>query len=687
MMKQKQPGAWKDSNQKIRYVPQPVPAPEPWQPEQSAYDQWAQMGVSSVWLQKLSMDGLPLSALDAQQRQAHEEWEAQRQQIAQQNAERHELIQNIQQNGPHTLTDKSKAVEADMPSPGFIEDLIGHRFARFDSPTIGGTVVNVVREAGNPVSIVYDVADTIAEREDRQESAAQKLANMTTVDEYLAKPQLSELEREAALYSLNRMRELYGDRFEHYDNLLPEEREELKKWNALEFTLGFGTGMVDRLGKSARSLYYTLQGTPDVLWQTLRQAYENNKANQNDPEYQREKEKLEEMCKELFFMPDSDPADPDGLRLRAQMQEKIEQQEAVVEQLAHAEPLDLQTYGAQRLLRADELQRGAVLGLSDGDKTLYNVGYGIADGASLLPVKMIPVVGPAAAVGIQGAKTAAQEAVELAQRDVSANEALERAALSGGIEIATGMLDFKKLAGVLEQGGEKALLRTLREQLAAVAKEQGGSKGAEVAVRLLTSATEGGLESELSYLANCAVDWAYQDPERQFSMEELLSEAGEGALQEALLEGGKVVIDGLHPGSADAVPARQAAGKGPETQAPDAKPSAAQNAQELLRREQARGFDSLTAKTREVEGMRDLKPGEQAARLAALTQPEDYMLTRPLTGLELQAARQLLEEFQARNQTAYGRYAALSPPEQGVMDRWLALEYRLKRELGQAAQG
>lgn len=108
-----------------------------------------------------------------------------------------------------------------------------------------------------------------------------------------------------------------------------------------------------------------------------------------------------------------------------------------------------------------------------------------------------------------------------------------------------------------------------------------------------------------------------------------------------------------------------------------------------LQKEQALGGDTLTAKSAALQERwragQHKNQEELAESLAGQTDMLEYLRKPRLAPLERRAAQRKLEEFKAVNRLAYDRYDQLPEAEKSILDRWQALEYKLKDPLAQTA--
>ena len=385
---------------------------------------------------------------------------------------------------------------------------------------------------------VTNLLDALAGREDTKEAAAAQLAADTTVDDYLGQ-KLNDVQRQAAIDLLNLYKAENPDIWKADPTTLPEAKEaELAKYRQLDKQLGWVEQTADRLDKGARAIWNNLAATPDVLLETGKAAALNLADNVRNSDW------LEALgdawagagYDDVQAMTDEEVRQ-DAAR-RAEMAQQLQETGA-------DRTMDLDTEGAQRMQRAAELQQQAKQGLSGGAALGYDVGMAVADNLVTLPLAAIPGVGGGLVLGVQGAKAAAQEANDLARRGISADEALLRGAVSGGIEAATEKIGLDNILDIVGKGGKAALNSLFKNGLQQLAKE--GSSGAvgRAVAGVLSNMSAEALEEAASYVANYAAAEAFGDPEASFSVEELAYSALIGGLSGGVLGGGASVVNAI----------------------------------------------------------------------------------------------------------------------------------------------
>lgn len=181
-------------------------------------------------------------------------------------------------------------------------------------------------------------------------------------------------------------------------------------------------------------------------------------------------------------------------------------------------PVSQDAPGMRLMREAGQYQEQALEGLEGVPRFLGETALSIGQNAILLPTAAI---NPAVPLAAMGAISAAGKTAELNARGLSPSEALTRGAVAGGIEAATEKIPLENLLSVVRTGGSSALRNLLRQ-----------------------AGIEAGEES-VSYLANYIADWAAQDPEAEFSLQELARSAAGGALSGGVFGGAAMGINAL----------------------------------------------------------------------------------------------------------------------------------------------
>lgn len=153
---------------------------------------------------------------------------------------------------------------------------------------------------------------------------------------------------------------------------------------------------------------------------------------------------------------------------------------------------------------SEQVQRGGAA-LTGGGKMVYDLAGSVVSNAPAMALAAIPGVGPAASLGTLGAQAAGGKIDELSARGIGNREALGRGLVSGVIESATEVLPVSNWTKIIQQGGKSALRN--------------------IATQAFGEATEEGV----SYIANYIADKMANDPEAEFSLQDLAYSAAMGA--------------------------------------------------------------------------------------------------------------------------------------------------------------
>ena len=320
--------------------------------------------------------------------------------------------------------------------------------------------------------------------------------------------------------------------------------------------------------------------------------------------------------------------------------------------------------GIRMLQEGNEAFERAKLGLDGAGRVAVDVAGGVAQNAVPIVTTLGGTVigglvaGPAGAaagaaagskvgLGIQALAAAGQKAAEVSLAGGNADEALLRGAVSGGIEVATEKFGIDNWVDTL-------LSRTGRNAIVDVLK-QAGVEGAEEAA---------------SYVLNYAADVAARDPEAEFSLAELLQNAGMGAAVGSIYgAGGRIAGAGVRrltganvDADADAqVAATEAETAGQERTLPgqeNAAQDAAGQAERVLE-ERARAGDLQAAA--ELASLRagQNEDGQTRAKNAPAAQRNEGTQAEPVT-----MAQMMEELFRTPDQTPAERTTQNSSEQQ-----------------------
>ena len=283
-----------------------------------------------------------------------------------------------------------------------------------------------------------------------------------------------------------------------------------------------------RLRSGVQSILSSTFGALPAVGETVAQVGRNANAQANDPEYQSLSQRYSQLVGRMGGLERSYRGHEDYLYATEEWNALAREREEVLASLrargtAFDNPVDVNSEGMRLIRESAQYQQQALEGLEGAPRLLGETALSIGQNAILLPTAAINPTVPLAAMG---AISAANRMYELSERGLSASEALGRGLISGGIEAATEKIPLENLLSVVRTGGSSALRNVLRQ-----------------------AGIEAGEES-VSYLANYLADVAAQDPEAEFSLQELARSAAGGALSGGVFGGAAMGINALtRPGT------------------------------------------------------------------------------------------------------------------------------------------
>lgn len=265
------------------------------------------------------------------------------------------------------------------------------------------------------------------------------------------------------------------------------------------------TGGTSRLTQALYSIGNRARAAIPSAYDTAIQHGKNAAKSQENPEYNKLAEQEQTLELQLAGMPsmDADGKVPaEYMEVYNQLQDVRKRKDALTDKT----PVDQNKWSQRTLKKAEEQQANATTGLTNGQKYAANTAISLAGNAPTMGLSAIPVVGPYLGAAAMGAQAAGQRMYELNSQGVAPNESFARGLVSGGIEMATEKLPLENLSDIIHKGGSGFVKNALRQA------------GIEAT------------EESASYLANYAADLASNDPNAQFSLEELAQNAAGGAI-------------------------------------------------------------------------------------------------------------------------------------------------------------
>ena len=368
------------------------------------------------------------------------------------------------------------------------------------------------------------------------------------------------------------------------------------------------TGGTSRLTQALYSIGNRARAAIPSAYDTAIQHGKNAAKSQENPEYNKLAEQEQTLELQLAGMPsmDADGKVPaEYMEVYNQLQDVRKRKDALTDKT----PVDQNKWSQRTLKKAEEQQANATTGLTNGQKYAANTAISLAGNAPTMGLSAIPVVGPYLGAAAMGAQAAGQRMYELNSQGVAPNESFARGLVSGGIEMATEKLPLENLADIIHKGGSGFVKNALRQA------------GIEAT------------EESASYLANYAADLAANDPNAQFSLEELAQNAAGGAI-------GGLVFAGMGTGVNTLMTRAEAARNAyisPATQGTPQAPLNTGNGQMLSGAANTQTAPSLAdvRQQREALAARDISPklaraGAETAQTDVQTAPAE--VTQPMQG-------------------------------------------------------
>lgn len=368
------------------------------------------------------------------------------------------------------------------------------------------------------------------------------------------------------------------------------------------------TGGTSRLTQALYSIGNRARAAIPSAYDTAIQHGKNAAKSQENPEYNKLAEQEQTLELQLAGMPsmDADGKVPaEYMEVYNQLQDVRKRKDALTDKT----PVDQNKWSQRTLKKAEEQQANATTGLTNGQKYAANTAISLAGNAPTMGLSAIPVVGPYLGAAAMGAQAAGQRMYELNSQGVAPNESFARGLVSGGIEMATEKLPLENLSDIIHKGGSGFVKNALRQA------------GIEAT------------EESASYLANYAADLASNDPNAQFSLEELAQNAAGGAI-------GGLVFAGMGTGVNTLMTRAEAARNAyisPATQGTPQAPLNTGNGQMLSGAANTQTAPSLAdaRQQREALAARDISPkltraGAETAQTDVQTAPAE--ITQPMQG-------------------------------------------------------
>lgn len=279
---------------------------------------------------------------------------------------------------------------------------------------------------------------------------------------------------------------------------------------------------VNRVKSGVQSIVTTGAGAIPLIWDTAVQLNKNTEDRLERLEENGALDRLVQVNRQIRGLEGNETGEAlDYIRSQERWRE-LDAERKLLEQQVHdayvQTPVSPEAPGMQLMRQAGEYREEALKGLEGVPRFLGETVLSIGQNAALLPTAAI---NPAIPLAAMGTISAADKMYELNARGFSPSESLTRGVVSGGIEAATEKIPLENLLSVVKTGGNSALRNLLRQ-----------------------AGIEAGEES-VSYLANYIADLAAQDPEAEFSLQELARSAAGGGISGGVFGGAAMGVNAL----------------------------------------------------------------------------------------------------------------------------------------------
>ena len=277
--------------------------------------------------------------------------------------------------------------------------------------------------------------------------------------------------------------------------------------------------MWERIDLTAKSVGDRTLLSPAVIAQTTAQAAKDFSRNVKYEEYRdvrKQQMAVDNLIAQLERKADVGVLDKAGWAQLGKLKEEKEQLDGIITK-KYTTPMNTNSETFDRMAKAQQYGAKATEGLTDRQKFFYDVGTSIAENASLLPLNAAL---PGASLAVMGAKSGADKMYEVAESGGSAAKALAQGVTSGAIEIATEKMPLDNLLKILKGPTGKSIIKTIGKQAGEEFTEEG-----------------------IAYILNFIADAAYENPNAQFSLNELLQSALAGGISGGIMGAGGVAIN------------------------------------------------------------------------------------------------------------------------------------------------
>ena len=268
-----------------------------------------------------------------------------------------------------------------------------------------------------------------------------------------------------------------------------------------------------RVSKGVQSIGLKIPATFEYLGEGAKTARDNAAEYQNSELKERADAALNDikLAKALY-------GEGSEQHLKAQADYDALRKEIVAYQKSPDKVVDANSRASQFMSGVHKLEEEALDGTSGAVRDLGEIALSMGNNLALMPFNAIL---PGATLAMMGAEAAADRAYELQQRGVTADSAMTRGLVAGGIEALTEKIGLDNLMDIVKVGGKSVLMNIAKQAMA-----EGGEEG-------------------LSYAMNYLADKAAGDPEAAFVLNDFAKSIGMGAVSGALFGAGGTAIYAL----------------------------------------------------------------------------------------------------------------------------------------------
>lgn len=273
----------------------------------------------------------------------------------------------------------------------------------------------------------------------------------------------------------------------------------------------------ERIGNAAKSIGKTMWYTPGVIADTAKQYKSDIISTDTDQRVASLRKENESLAGQLEAIQQGYGNAEWGTE--DEIRSKIRENVAAINSLRTSNPVSLNTKSMQGIGEAIEHAQQATSGMTGWKKDFADAGISIGQNLASMPLAF---VNPNLVLGSLGSQSAAQRMYELSAQGVGAQEAFARGLVSGSIEVLTEKLPLDNLVDMVGSGNVR-----------------------NFAVNILKQAGLEGTEEGVSYVLNYAADKLANDPNAEFSVDELVQNVKLGAISGGFFGVGGTAVGGI----------------------------------------------------------------------------------------------------------------------------------------------